>query len=302
LLCSLTRIRKVIRVRSIGQIKWQDFEQIEKESSVSEMTRTDQISVGDAAIARVVEMEGPMMRPQDLFPGMSIQSFVVRTKHQTILIDTCVGNDKQRGNPSWNNLQGSYLQDLEVAGFTAADIDVVLCTHMHVDHVGWNTKLQNGRWVPTFPNARYLFTQEEWDFWREKPPVQTYNYSSIDDSVLPVIESGQAEFVPGDHSIDGEAWLEVAPGHTPRHVTLHLESQGNEAILAGDIMHHPIQVAEPHLRAEYLDIDPESAEETRMSFLRRYSGSDILIFGPHFANPSGGHIQAEGDSYRFLPI
>ena len=178
---------------------------------------------------------------------------------------------------------------------------MVLCTHMHIDHVGWNTKLKNGRWVPTFPNARYLLTQVEWDFWKEKPPDQSYNHPSIDDSVLPVIESGQAEFVKGDYGISEQAWLEFAPGHTPGHVALRLASQGGEAILSGDILHRPLQVAEPHLRVEHLDVDSTAAEATRMPFLERYADSEVLVFGSHFANPSGGYIRTEGGSLRFLP-
>jgi len=286
-----------------------------------------QVAIGEIKIARVVEMEGPMMRPQDLLPAvttelldrhrswlepyylssndsliMSIQSFVVRTDQHTILIDTCVGNDKQRGNPSWSNLQLPYLQDLEAIGYSLEDIDVVLCTHLHIDHVGWNTKLENGRWVPTFPNARYLFTEEEWEFWSAKPDIQSYNQASIEDSVLPVIEAGQAEFVKRDYGIDEGAWLEFAPGHTPGHTALHLSSHGEGAVLAGDILHHPIQVAEPQLRAEYLDVDSAAAEATRMAFLKRYGDSGELVFGSHFANPSGGHIRTEGESFRFLPI
>ena len=296
------------------------------ESRMIDGTQEAQMTLGEITIARVVEMEGPMMRPQDLLPAatsemldlhrawlephylspsniliMSIQSFVVRTSQQTILVDTCVGNDKQRGNPSWTNLQLPYLQDLKAAGFSPEDIDVVLCTHMHLDHVGWNTKLKNGRWVPTFPNARYLFTQVEWDFWNERPQDQSYNHPGIDDSVVPVIESGQAEFVTGDHEISEQAWLKFAPGHTPGHVALHLASQGAEAILSGDILHHPVQVSEPHLRAEYLDVDSTAAEATRISFLERYADSEVLVLGSHFANPSGGYIRTEGESLRFLP-
>lgn len=284
------------------------------------------VSIGEIKIARVVEMEGPMMRPTDLLPAvtseildahrswlephflssdgifiMSIQSFVVRTDQHAILVDTCVGNDKQRNVPAWSNLNLPYLRDLSVAGYAAEDIDVVLCTHLHVDHVGWNTRLINGQWVPTFPNARYLFTEQEWEFWSEKPDIQSYNLASIEDSVLPVIESGQAEFVKRDYGIDDGAWLEFTPGHTPGHVALHLSSRGEGAVLAGDILHHPIQVAEPHLRAEYLDIDPVAAEATRLSFLKHYGDKDELVFGSHFANPSGGHIRTEGESFRFLP-
>lgn len=286
-----------------------------------------QIAIGSIKIARVVEMEGPMMKPQDLLPAstpegiethrrwlepnylspsgiliMSIQSFVVRTSQQTILIDTCVGNDKQRDTLSWNNLQLPYLRDLETAGFSPEDIDVVLCTHMHIDHVGWNTKLENGRWIPTFPNARYLFTQKEWNFWKDRPAIQAFNHPCIDDSVLPVIESGQAEFMKGDYGINEEAWLEFAPGHTPGHVGLHLASQGSEAVLSGDIMHHPVQVAEPDWAAEYLDVDPGMATETRRAFLQKYADSNVVIIGSHFAHPSAGHIRMGGESLRFFPV
>ena len=280
--------------------------------------------VGHISISRVVEMEGPMMRPQDLLPAsipegidahrnwlephfitpngtliIAIQSLVVQTRHHIILIDTCVGNDKQREMEAWNKLQLPYLQDLRRAGFTRGDIDVVLCTHMHIDHVGWNTVLENGRWVPTFPNARYLFTSKEWDFWKARPPVQAFNRVCIDDSILPVVEAGQAEFVPDDYAIDDEAWLEFAPGHTPGHVALHLASGGKTAVLSGDIMHHPVQVAEPEWAAEYLDVDIDLARETRLKFLDRYAESDVLIYGGHFAAPSAGYIVQNGAKLRF---
>ena len=230
---------------------------------------------------------------------MSIQSFVVKTPKHTILVDTCVGNNKQRENPSWSNLELPYLDSLRAIDLEPEDIDIVFCSHMHVDHVGWNTKLEDGKWVPTFPNARYLFTQKEWDYWKAKPAAQTFNHACIDDSVSPVVDSGQAEFVSGDHGIDQETWLEFAPGHTPGHAVLHLSSNDNNAVLAGDIMHHPVQVAEPHWAAEQLDVDPIEALETRRNFLERFRETEVLILGSHFAYPSAGYIQGAGNTAKF---
>ena len=204
------------------------------------------LALGDINISRVVEMEGPFMQPQQLLPEaksevieshkhwlapnflaadgmfiMSIHTYVIRTKHHTILVDTCVGNDKERALfPGWSKMQGPYLQTLEqVGGVKPEQVDYVLCTHLHVDHVGWNTRLVNGKWVPTFPNAKYLFARKEWEFWKqESERDSSTGDGSIVDSVVPIVEAGKAVLVEGDHAIDDQVFLEPTPGHTPGHV------------------------------------------------------------------------------------
>lgn len=227
---------------------------------------------------------------------MNIQSFVVETEELTVLVDTCVGNDKPRKVPQWNMQRTTFLQDLEVEGFPAEIIDVVLCTHLHVDHVGWNTRLESGIWVPTFANARYLFAQQEWEYWSTRDEDE-YG-PTIADSVRPIVETDQAELVDEHYSISDELRLEPTPGHTPGHVSLHITSEGQEAVITGDMMHHPIQCAEPHWNSRAC-ADPEQARATRRAFLDRYSGERVTILGTHFASPTAGHIVPHDDAWRF---
>ncbi len=230
---------------------------------------------------------------------MSIQSFIVETPDMTVLVDTCVGNDKPRNVPQWNMQRTTFLQDLEVEGFPAETIDVVLCTHLHVDHVGWNTRLENGVWVPTFAQARYLFARQEWDYWSTRDEDE-YG-PTMADSVRPIIEADRAELVEGDHRISDDLWLEPTPGHTPGHVSLHIASDGQEAVITGDLMHHPIQCGEPQWNSRACS-DPNQARTTRRAFLERYSGGEVTILGTHFASPTAGHFIPHGDAWRFRAI
>ncbi len=279
------------------------------------------IEIGGITISRVVESEGPTppgfvlkepseevlrahgswMAPHFYDPEsgklvMSVHTFIVRTKHHTILVDTCVGNDKKRSVEHWNMRDGPYLEDLKAAGVAPEEVNFVLCTHLHVDHVGWNTRLREGRWVPTFPNARYLFARTEWEHWKEGRNAGIEEI--MRDSVWPIIEAKQADLVEGDHAIDDELQLEPTPGHTPGHVSLHLTSGGQEAVITGDIMHHPVQIAEPDWCSNFC-VDPGAAVETRKAFLGRYADRDVRILGTHFAAPVAGHVVGKGDSWRF---
>lgn len=223
--------------------------------------------VGDVKISRIIESEGPwdgtFLLPEAtgenvkketdwLYPTfadergklrMSIHSIVLESQGKRIIVDTCIGNDKVRSNPAWNKLQLPYLQDLQKLGYAREAIDHVLCTHLHIDHVGWNTTLQNDRWVATFPNAKYLVGGTEWDFFSHSE--DPFFKDPVDDSVRPVMDQGRVDLVDDKHRITDEVWLEATPGHTPGHFAVRISSQGQNAVITGDLMHHPIQCRYP---------------------------------------------------------
>ena len=229
---------------------------------------------------------------------LSIQAFLVRTRHHTILIDTCVGDSKPRPHRPFWHLQtfNTFFPRLAAAGVTPESVDYVMCTHLHHDHVGWNTRLRDGRWVPTFPNARYIFGREEWEFLQAQH--RRVPQPHVNDSVLPVIEAGQVEFVASDFALDDEVWLEPTPGHTAGHVSVHLSSRGAEAVITGDCIHSPVQCVEPRwvMRA---DSDPGVAQATRLKFLERYCDRDVLICATHFPQPSVGRIVRRAQAFWF---
>jgi len=281
----------------------------------------NQWKIGDVKISRVIESEvawdGTMLLPnatvdgvkkeQDwLYPSfsdevgrlkLSIHALVLESMGKRIVIDTCIGNDKVRSNPEWNKLQLPFLQDLQKAGYSRESIDNVICTHLHIDHVGWNTMLKNDKWVATFPNARYLIGGTEWDFFSRqeddffKPPV--------DDSVRPLFAEGRADLVDDKRKITDEVWLESTPGHTPGHFAVRISSKGQDAVITGDLMHHPIQCRYPEWDDNF-DVDLPQAKKTRRAFCERYADTGILVLGTHFATPSAGKIVKKGDSFRFL--
>ncbi len=246
--------------------------------------------VGDVRITRVAELGGAPFPSTFMFPAAtpelvqrhawlrphfahadgrlygSIHSFVIESGKRRIIVDTCVGNDKARAIKAWNLLQGPFLADLALAGFPAETIDTVLCTHLHVDHVGWNTRIVNGKWVPTFPNARYLFGRKEWEHWSSEQ-AQHSDGDVMRDSVRPIMAAGLAELVDMDQSLTPEVRLEPTPGHTPGHVSVRISSRGSEAVITGDLMHHPLQCAEPDL-ANNFDVDAAAARRTRRGFSR----------------------------------
>ena len=275
--------------------------------------------VGDVKITRIVEMEGPTpgdflfagatsegilkhewLRPDFVFDdgklNICIQALVLESCGQRIVVDTCVGNDKIRSNPIWNQLQGAFLSDMETAGFPVDSIDTVVCTHLHVDHVGWNTRLTDQGWVPTFGRARYLFGRLEWEHWSKHP--ETDDGDVVGDSVRPVIEADLVDLVESDHQITDEIRLEPTPGHTPGHVSVRIRSRGEEAVITGDLIHHPIQCAEVDWASRF-DVDPDQARRTRRSFLARCAEEGTRVFGTHFATPTAGRVVADGDAYRF---
>ncbi|MEE4300865.1 MAG: MBL fold metallo-hydrolase [Pseudomonadales bacterium] len=227
---------------------------------------------------------------------MSVHALVVDTGERRILVDTCIGNDKERSVPAWSNLQTRFLEDLEAAGYPPSSIDTVLCTHLHVDHVGWNTRLVEGRWVPTFPRARYLFSEREWAYWSE---AEDDEYGPvIDDSVRPVIDADLAELVADDAVLCDEVRLQPTPGHTPGHVSVVIESQDQRALITGDFVHHPCQLARPDWGSS-ADWDPAAARSTRETTLAALADAPVLVIGTHFATPTAGRVRRDGEVFRF---
>ena len=231
---------------------------------------------------------------------MSIHALVVDTGNRRIVVDTCIGNDKERNIPSWSHLQTSFLADLAAAGYPRESIDTVMCTHLHVDHVGWNTMLVDGRWVPTFPNARYLIAQQEWNYWDTHEDDAQYG-SVLADSVRPVIEAGLVDFVSMDHRLCDEVWLEPTPGHTAGHVSVHIASNGAEALITGDCIHHPCQIARTEWSSS-ADFDKAQGVRTRDELLAKYAGSDVLVIGTHFATPTAGRIRRARDGAYWFAV
>jgi glyoxylase-like metal-dependent hydrolase (beta-lactamase superfamily II) len=278
------------------------------------------LTVGDLTIHRIIEAEGRFLPALEMLAGLTpellaenrhwlqphaldpddvfklcFQSYVVRTPHHTILVDSCIGNDKPRGRAEWSmKTDDTYLRALKAAGFAVEDIDYVMCTHLHVDHVGWNTRLENGRWVPTFPNARYIFGKQEHDHWaalHATKPNPLYG-----DSVLPVIEANKADLVNNDHQLGDHVRLLATPGHTPGHVAICFGAKGDDAVMSGDLMHTPLQTRYPELSANF-DADKAQAAATRRSFLERYCDTRTLCCTAHFPSPSVGRITRWGDGF-----
>jgi glyoxylase-like metal-dependent hydrolase (beta-lactamase superfamily II) len=227
---------------------------------------------------------------------MSIHSLVVETPTRRILVDTGLGNDKQgRTVPTWNDRHGQFLDDLAAAGFPPDSIDTVLCTHLHVDHVGWNTRLEGDRWVPTFAKARYVFGETEYAYWRDHS-TEPDKAAIFADSVAPIVEAGQADLVASDARICDEITLIPTPGHSPGHVSLHIQSAGEDGCLTGDVAHHPCQMA--HLDwSSTADSDPQQSAKTRRELFSRFTDRPVLVIGGHF---DAGHIKHEGDAFKFI--
>jgi len=176
-------------------------------------------------------------------------------------------------------------------------VDLVVCTHLHVDHVGWNTRLEGGRWVPTFPRARHLFARREWEHWSSENEDDTKRIMA--DSVTPVLDAGLADLVAMDHRVSDEMWFEPTPGHTPGHVSVRLRAGGAEAVITGDLMHCPVQVAEPDW-CSHFDSDPDQARKTRRAFCERYADTAVAVLGTHFHHPTAGRIVRHGSTWRFV--
>jgi glyoxylase-like metal-dependent hydrolase (beta-lactamase superfamily II) len=237
---------------------------------------------------------------------LSVHSWLIETPQHNILVDTCGGDDKERPDfLAFHHKKTGYLERLAQAGLRPEDIDYVLCTHLHVDHVGWNTQLRDGRWVPTFPNAKYVFSRTDHDHFdptRASGGASPERQRVFNDSVLPVVESGQTELVNGHHSLGDYLTISPAPGHTPGHVTLRLSDGREEALFSGDILHHPIQVFEPEWNSAFC-VDPIAARATRRQVLEHCVAHGSLLCPAHFAAPHCGHVgAAPGGGFVYQPI
>ena len=229
---------------------------------------------------------------------MSIHALVVETPTRRIVVDTGLGNDKQfRTVPTWNDRKGPFLDDLTAAGFPPESVDTVLCTHLHVDHVGWNTRLEGGRWVPTFEKARYLFGGIEYAYWRDHSTAPD-KAAIFQDSVAPIVAAGQADLVASDARICEEITLIPTPGHSPGHVSLHIRSDGEEGLLTGDVAHHPCQMARLDWSST-ADSDPGQSAKTRRELFSRFADRPVLVIGGHF---DPGHIKRDGDAFKFIAM
>ena len=284
-------------------------------------------AAGDLTIHRVIEQETSFLPALEMFPDLTgerlaenrswlkqakalddddtlilcFQSYIVRTPHHTILIDTCIGNDKPRPTrPKWDmKTDNTYIGGLKAAGFSVEDIDFVMCTHLHPDHVGWNTRLQNGRWVPTFPNARYVFGKTEFEHWTAQNAKAAV--PQFVDSVLPVVEAKRADIVERDLAVGDHARILPTPGHTPGHVAFAFGKGKDDAVFSGDLIHSPLQAVYPDLSLKF-DVDPAQAARTRRGFLERYCNTDTLCCTAHFPSPSAGKIRRKGDGFACVAI
>ncbi|HEU4627135.1 MAG TPA: MBL fold metallo-hydrolase [Steroidobacteraceae bacterium] len=278
--------------------------------------------IGDVEVARIAEIYGfqdhiwmllkdadaeyvkqfAWLRPHFATPEglmiLSFQCFVLRSQGKNVMIDTCIGADRKREYDVFCNLKTTFLQDLEAAGYPAHSITTVMCTHLHFDHVGWNTHLVNGNWVPTFPNARYLFGKKEYDHWVHLRNTGGYHdFEHMVDAIDPVIAAGLVDFIGPEHRITDEVSLFPTPGHTPGHVSVLIRSRGEEAVITGDMLHHPIQFIDPQRHGNF-DMDKDQGARTRQAFVDRFADTNTLIIGSHFADPTSGWLVRDGKAWK----
>ncbi|SOE98765.1 Glyoxylase, beta-lactamase superfamily II [Burkholderia sp. OK233] len=289
---------------------------------------TYRFPVGDVDITVIAESVAPLLRWQEIYPAatadavhnsryaslpdlfdgnterfvIAIQAFLVRADGLNILVDTCVGDCKDRVRDEFR-LVNHWLDRLNRTGVTADHIDRVVTTHIHVDHVGWNTRLRGGLWIPTFPNARYLFVDAELAFWRGESSLSALQRTGdyVADSIDPVVEAGLADIVQPDHAVSPSVSLVHLPGHTPGHVGVSIESGGQKAILTGDLLHTPWQCENPHWNTRFC-VDPQQSHKTRESFMAQYVDSSVMLVPSHFPYPCAGYLRSErtGFSFEFI--
>jgi glyoxylase-like metal-dependent hydrolase (beta-lactamase superfamily II) len=279
-------------------------------------------TIGDVRITRIVELEVPVpyhpKRPLIakatpealremawLYPDFvtpeghllsSIHALLVEAPGLRMVVDTCIGNDKPRRMTGRLPLQTSFLQSMQDAGWPCDSVQVVVCTHLHVDHVGWNTRLENARWVPTFPRARYLIGRREYEHWQSEGSEEQLQL--VDDSIQPIFDAGLVDLVEMTHRISPEISLTPTPGHTPGHVSVRIESRGQSALITGDVLHHPCQCGRPSWSTSF-DSSVVEAQQTRAALLEAVADTSTLVIGTHFPRPTAGRVRRDGDAYRF---
>ncbi|MGR3659581.1 MAG: MBL fold metallo-hydrolase [Paracoccaceae bacterium] len=284
------------------------------------------IKLGDVTISAILETERIGKTPEEFFIGatnetaaehyaemepflydadsgriiMAFQSFLVRTPKSIVLIDTCNGEDKFTDAVVWPTRP--WLDRFHALGLEFEDIDYVLCTHLHIDHTGWNTRLEGDKWVPTFPNATYIFGRTEYEYWQNVaktgivPPRQRDGVWQT--NCLPVVEAGQAVLVDDNYQIDDYISLEPSPGHSPGHCCVRIRSNGLEAIALGDLMHHPLQCREPGWSTPFC-WDPEMAAKSRLKLLQAAATDHTLLLPTHFPDPTAGHVHKDGQRFKY---
>ncbi len=285
--------------------------------------------LGAIRITRIEELSGPLFDPKVFFPDYdadvfekhrdwlcpdhvhengnimaSMHSWLIETPHHKILVDACIGNDKDR-QPyrNWHQMQSPYLSNLLATGVSPSDIDYVMCTHMHVDHVGWNTRLVDGNWVPTFPNAKYVFSETEYAFWKEeRTKEKSEDFEKVadkvfDDSILPILDL--AQMIEGETElIEDQLRILPAPGHTPGSIAILLSASSKQAMFTGDITHHPIQVIKPTWNSAFCEL-PVEARATRRSVLEHCEKHESLMMPAHFNDGYAGYVRSDDNSFSF---
>jgi glyoxylase-like metal-dependent hydrolase (beta-lactamase superfamily II) len=285
----------------------------------------DPIKVGNTTIHRIVEQEGPFFEMLKFFPALTkevldenrawlqprfmspkdelmlcIQSYLVQTPHHNILIDTCVGNDKPRpARPFWNMMKSDrFEKGLAATGLSINDIDFVMCTHLHVDHVGWNTRLQDGRWVPTFPKARYVFADRELEYWTKRQKDDATTCPWVTDSVLPIVAANRVDLVKSQYAFNDLVNLIPTPGHTIDHYSVQVGKSGADCVITGDMIHSPLQARYPEF-GMMSDYDSPQAGRSRRELFGRFCDTSTLMCTAHFPSPSTGRFVRWKDAFDF---
>ncbi|HET9629944.1 MAG TPA: MBL fold metallo-hydrolase [Novosphingobium sp.] len=290
------------------------------------------IDVGTLAVARVLEMEGMRMplaqlgevdalaerhrswlyprfaEPADNTFSLNFQTWVVDLDGFVLVVDPCSGNGRMRDMAMFHQLDTPFLERFTETGFAPERVDAVFCTHLHCDHCGWNTQLRDGKWVPTFPNARYYFVADEvrrWDTsradYRKVPFEIDYNANVFEDSVAPIIAAGLAELITADHQIRPGLTVQPAHGHSVGHCALRVDCGPTRLWFTGDAFHHPLQVSDSRL-ALGGDDDLAMAIATRERLRETIAREGSFMMPAHFAAPHVGQVSLEGGEYRFVPL